>query len=455
MSPGLAETATAILERARPSTEQAEVFASEVSTTSMRWLNGELEYERLVTNRGVGLRVVAGDRYGYSYSSALDPAGVETLVGLARDAAAANRGSAGYRLPPRSELPVPVVSGLCHPAALGTTTADRHELPARVAGVLGEITDAAAPPVRVQRMLCVDNHGRRSITSSTGVAGSYQVSGVSLWIELLTDGRSSHAFANGRSLWDLDLRADLGAAVARLARTAGPPQPAEGVATIVLSPPAAASLIGAIVPALTGEAVRKGHSHLAGSLGRPIAGTLLTIDDDPLDVRGMSARPFDDEGTPSAPLRLLDCGILTSFLHNYATGLAGGTESTGHAFRSSYRSTPEVAPTNLVVRTGKLSTSELVRAAEPCLYVDEWHGGRATSSRAHTGRFSAVLSGTWWRGGGWAGPAEPVGVAGRIEDLLRRLVLVGAELGTELSNSYTVRTPALAFEGVRLSGRQR
>ena len=59
----------------------------------------------------------------------------------------------------------------------------------------------------------------------------------------------------------------------------------------------------------------------------------VTIVDDPLRPRGLASRPFDGEGIGGTRRRLVDDGVLTTWLLDLATARRLGLASTGHASR--------------------------------------------------------------------------------------------------------------------------
>lgn len=433
--------------------EQGELFANQSRTVSLRWNRGELELERIAQARGAGLRMIHEGRYGYAYSSRLDATATGTLTSLAREAARANTGSLGYQLPPHVGDGIEL-AGICDGRVRSAGTGDRRAVHDQVTESVARLDPDGR--VSIQRVQYVEAIGHRSIVSTAGVDQGYDYSAVSLWVELLrnhgTSRQTMHVFGTGRSPWDLAPLTGLPDAVARLRQAPRQAGSWRGRTTVVLSPDAATALLQTTATGLLGEAVFKRRSYLAGRIGQPVASELLTVLDDPFDVRGLAARPCDDEGTPSRRTVLIDNGVLAGYLHSFDTARAAGLPSTGHAYRSSYRATPEVAPSCVVVAEGERALPELLSAHEPCIYVHDLIGGRANSMRVLNGRYSMALGGYWWRGGGWGEPVESIGISGHLDDLWGRLVEVGRGAEAQ-SSSYSVITPALVFSDVDVKGR--
>jgi len=102
--------------------------------------------------------------------------------------------------------------------------------------------------------------------------------------------------------------------------------------TCVFSPEAFLDLIGAFSSLFNARAVLDGVSlSQRDSLGQTLAVPFLSIRDNGLHPGNVGASVFDGEGTPTAPLDLVDGGVLRHFLHSEATARAFGVPPTGHA----------------------------------------------------------------------------------------------------------------------------
>ena len=97
---------------------------------------------------------------------------------------------------------------------------------------------------------------------------------------------------------------------------------------LVLEPKLAATVLGIVGSMLSGEAVVKGRTPFADRAGQVIASPLLTLVDDPTDVRSLGADTYDGEGLACRRNVLIEVGTLQGFLHNSATARRAGTRST-------------------------------------------------------------------------------------------------------------------------------
>ncbi|MFN7677892.1 MAG: TldD/PmbA family protein, partial [Cyanobacteriota bacterium] len=107
---------------------------------------------------------------------------------------------------------------------------------------------------------------------------------------------------------------------------------ATGRYTCVFSPEAFLDLISAFSSLFNARAVLDGVSlSRRESLGETLAVPFLSITDNALNPGNIGAPLFDGEGTPTAPLPLVEAGVLRNFLHSEATARAFGVTPTGHA----------------------------------------------------------------------------------------------------------------------------
>ena len=239
---------------------------------------------------------------------------VHALVGRVADA---------VRLAPLD----PTWPGLASKAAAGATTgvdlATAGATPADRAEVVRGFVDGAGGLETAG--YCRTNHWTGGFASSAGqsVWGEAVECGVSgIARDHGADGLARHA---PLSIAELDGFA-LGARAAAKARASQeavelPP----GRYEVVLEPSAVFDVIGNLAGnAFTGRAVTEGRSYL--ELGADQFDPAITLVDDPL-VLGLG---YDAEGTPRAPLPMVEGGRTVGLTHDRRTAAEAGTTSTGH-----------------------------------------------------------------------------------------------------------------------------
>ena len=160
-------------------------------------------------------------------------------------------------------------------------------------------------------------------------------------------------------------------------------KPEEGVYQILMSPTVAANLIALVGSFASAFSVDSGTSYLVDKMGKKVASDSFSLTDHGRTAGGLGGRVFDDEGTPTQSTKIIEGGVLTSYLHNLTTAKRFKTESTGNA------GWIEPDAWNLEVGHGDSGYSEKVKEMKRgIILTSNWYT-RFTNYR--TGEFSTVL----------------------------------------------------------------
>jgi len=257
-------------------------------------------------------------------------------------------------------------------------------------------------------------------------------------MEIGYDGRSTR--------WQSDLPPPevIGAeAGKRAAQRLGARKIASTTAPVIFENRLAASLMGPLIGAVSGPSIARGVSFLKDKLGQPVfaKGTLIT--DDPHRLRGLGSSPFDDEGVANGPVKLVDDGVLTTWLLNTASARQLGLATTGHASRG-LAGPPGVGPSNLTLQPGTRDQAGLMADAGKGLLVTSMFG---PSLNGNTGDWSVGCSGFWFEDGQIAYPVNEITVAGNLIDIYARLVP-----GSDLEIRGSSNAPSLLVDGLAIAG---
>jgi PmbA protein len=190
---------------------------------------------------------------------------------------------------------------------------------------------------------------------------------------------------------------------------------------LILSPMAAAQLIGAvIVPAINGRNVHAGRSRLAQSLGQAVMDERISLSDDPFDPRGTGSTWWDAEGTPTKRLDFIKCGILEGFAYDLKTAYRYGKQSTASAVRSGFGGAPSIGHHNLIL-SGKREPG-----SGKCLYAHDVVG--AHTANPLSGDFSVELSNAcWMEENEFREPIRKAMIAGNVFDMFRGIGGLGTD----------------------------
>ncbi len=159
-------------------------------------------------------------------------------------------------------------------------------------------------------------------------------------------------------------------------------QPSEGTYTVLMSPTVASNLISLIGGFASAFSVEAGISYLADKMGKKVASPSFCLTDHGTIKGGLGGRSFDDEGTPTQSTRIIQDGVLKSYLHNLGTAKRFKTKSTGNG------GWIEPNPWNLEVGAGDSTYDEMVSSIKHgIILTSNWY---TRFSNYRTAEFSTV-----------------------------------------------------------------
>jgi PmbA protein len=210
----------------------------------------------------------------------------------------------------------------------------------------------------------------------------------------------------------------------------------------------ASTLVAIVSSALSGEAVTKGRSFFAGRVGEEVAAGVVTLVDDPTDIRSFGASANDAEGLACRRNVLVDAGLLRGFVFDTTAARRAGTQSTASAVRGGYSSTPVAGCRALLLSPGTLGFDEILADVGDALFVQSISGVHSGVNTV-SGDFSVGAEGLMVRGGELAEPVREVTIASTLQRMLQSLGHVGADVEW-LPGVAAGQT--LAVDGMSLSG---
>jgi PmbA protein len=428
---------------------EAEAFFVHGRELTVKAYDGEVESLTSAESQGVGVRVFKDSRMGFAYTSDLTATGLKRVVDQALDACGYNE--------PDDHNGLPELTQLDDLPELVAEDFDARSVEDRVAMALelDRLTAQGNPEVqRTAGSVYADERGRTELYNTRGLRAAYDATVAYAYVEAIAERgeemQSGFSFTFGRSATALDLDACAAEAADRAARLLGAAQVSSRTTPVLFEPWAAAELIGTLASSISAEAVQKGRSLLAGRLGASIAAEAVTIVDDGRLSDGLASRPWDAEGVPTRRTTLVDRGVLRSYLHNtYTARRDGSAESTGNASRGSYRATPELAPSNMVLLPGEATPEELLQRMGDGVLVSDVHGLHTVNPV--TGEFSLGINGFLVEDGQRGAPVREMTVAGTVLGLLQAVEAVGSDLRWMVGMGF-VGAPSLLVRELPLSG---
>ena len=213
---------------------------------------------------------------------------------------------------------------------------------------------------------------------------------------------------------------------------------------VIFDPETAGSLMRHLSRGLSGDSLYKGASFLMGKVGSQIASDLVTVVDDGTIPAALGSKPFDGEGLPVKEKRVVENGVLQSYLLDTYSGRKLGYPSTGNASRS-VGSPPGVAPTNFYLSPGTQSPEEMIGSVEEGFYVTELIG---FGVNLVSGDYSRGAAGLWIERGQLSYPVEELTIAGNLKDIFMNIEMVG----NDLDMRYRVSSPTVKISRLTVAG---
>jgi PmbA protein len=291
---------------------------------------------------------------------------------------------------------------------------------------------------------------RRVVYANTNdVIGSYPVSHVSFSVSpVATENglmQRDYWYSAKRKVKELASPESVGRTAAQRAlRRLGARKIATGEVPVIFDPETAAELIGSLSACVSGYAVYKGASFLAGNLGRPMAAPSVTVLDNGLIPSALGSRPFDGEGLPTRKTTVIKKGVLESYLLDSYSARKLGLSSTGNAARS-VGDVPSVSHTNFYLVPGTHSPEEILRSVKRGLYVVETIGFGVNHV---TGDYSRGAMGLWIENGELTYPVEEITIAGNLKEIFMDIEMIGNDL--ELRG--TIAAPTIKISRMTVAG---
>ena len=411
---------------------EVDVVAVESDSLEARVRGEEIDFVKQARERKLGVRaLVRGARGTRSAITSTSDLSEPALRAVAADAVALARATAED---PAAGLPE---DGFADPAALpDLALADPADRGVRTEALIDVARRAERAGRAVDRRI-ENSEGSSASASftqvayanSAGFAGEYAAASHALFSEPIARANGGMQrdwwMSAARSLAALESPESVGRRAAeRALRRLGARKVATCEVPVIFDPLTAASLWGQVAGLVSGYAVYRGTTYLAGKLDEVVASEAVTLVDDACRPAGLGSRPFDGEGLPSRRTAVIERGRLASYLLDTYSARKVGGRSTGSASRSA-SSAPGVGATNLGLAPGSASLEEIIADTPRGFLVTELIG---MGFNPTTGDYSRGAAGLWIEGGEIAYPVEEVTIAANFADMLRGIDAVGSDL---------------------------
>jgi TldD protein len=413
----------------------AELYFEAVTSSSIGIDEGIVKSASQGHSVGCGVRVLSGERTGYSYTDTLD---ADHLLRAAKTAALIADSPSSVRIHPFVETTVHdlyPITGLDTPIAAKLALVQRADAAARAydaritqvrAGFNDEVrhifiaaSDGTwATDIQPLSRLSVSviakdpvAEGGKGATARGSGGGGGRVS-----LDYYTTQRTPEFFAEEAARQ----------AILQLTATDAP----AGEMAVVLGPGWPGVLIHeAVGHGLEADFNRKKQSAFAGLMGQRVATDKVTVVDNGTIANRRGSLNVDDEGVPTQNTVLIEKGILRSYMSDKLSAKVMGLPSTGSGRRESYASVPMPRMTNTYMLAGEDEPADILRSVKNGLYAVNFSGGSVDITN---GKFVFAASEAYLiEDGKITAPVKGAMLIGNGPEALQYVSMVGHDLALD------------------------
>ena len=426
--------------------DHAEVFVVKNRSQEIEIKDDSLDQIKQSESQGVGLRVIKGNRQGFSFSSDFRSSAVDKMVTQAIANSTYNDEEPALYFPEQGRYyPQPDL----YDAATGAHTMEEKIELAKETARQAKLYDSRVKSI--ERSGYEEGEIEMWLANSHGLSLYQKGSFCGLFALALSeqDGEQQSGYGMNSCISYRDLSPEEAGKMAgrRAVQLLGASQVKSGVMDLVLEPLIAMQMMGIISSCFSGEAVLKNKSFLAGKLGEVVASRELTLIDDGTMPGRLGSASFDGEGTAAQRTVLLENGVLKNYLYDCLSAKKAGAVSTGNGMRGSYKGVPHIGASNYYLEAGSLSPEQLIGSVEKGIYVTEILG--AHTANPVSGDFSFGASGILIEHGKLSHPVRGITIAGNFQQLLQKI----SGIGSDLTFYGSQGAPTIRISDISVSGK--
>ena len=260
------------------------------------------------------------------------------------------------------------------------------------------------------------NQGVFAYANSHGFVGGYPSSRHSISCSVIAEDNDAmqrdYWYSSARDSLDLETAEYIGkVAGERTVRRLGVRAMKTGQYPVLFEANLASGIISSLISAISGGNLYRKSSFLLDSLGKPIAASLLNIEELPHIKKGIASSAFDDEGVATRSRKLVENGVLNGYVLGSYSARKLGLQSTGNAGGSH----------NLIVESTH-KAADLLKTMGTGLLVTEvlGHGMNMV-----TGDYSRGAAGFWVENGVIVHAVEEITIASNMQEMLKQIIAIG------------------------------
>lgn len=413
-----------VKEALRNGATEAEAYAVTNRESEVIIENNDIKEAKSHTTGGLGIRVFLDHRLGFSYGNSFTPDSIQRSILRALKVAAASPQDKFNALPHSSNKHM-------HKAKLFDQGAESFTITActTLASEMLEAAKSFDERVSVDSGNFASAFTIHSICNSNGVRHSEKITSF-FWsvLGMAINGSDVSNFdiqsGGCHMLQDIKVSPSGRTLAQNTLKSLGARKIESFRGEMILSPSAVSELfLDTITHSVNSDSVQKQTSAFQGKIGQAVCSDYLTVEDDPTDAKSLAAASFDREGVPHRRTKIIEKGILKSFIYNNYTATKDGLESTGNA-AGGPSSPPVVSSSNLVIISGHSDLHTLISEIGRGILLNRFSG----NVNPINGEFSGVVKGGHYiRNGEISFAVKEVMIAGNVFDALHNLTGVSKE----------------------------
>jgi TldD protein len=382
-------------------------------------------------DRGVGVRVISGEKTGFAYSDDIALPSLQQATGAAR--AIARQGQ-NKQVPILTSVDTPSLYGVENP--LHSWPADKK---ITFLKELDALTRSVSPAVKEVTVSLNAVHDVVMVVATDGTLATDVRPLIRLNVSVIVerDGRKERGSAGGGGRVNLDwllennraqnwARDAVRQGMVNLDAQAAP----AGTMPVVLGPGWPGVLLHeAVGHGLEGDFNRKGTSMYARQFGQQVASDKVTVVDDGTLASRRGSLNVDDEGVPSRCNTLIENGKLVGFMQDKMNARLMGVAPTGNGRRESYAHLPMPRMTNTYMLPGNDSPDDIIASLDRGIYAVNLGGGSVDIT---SGRFVFSTSEAYLvEKGKIVCPIKGATLIGGGDEVMRNISMVGNDLALD------------------------
>ena len=408
--------------------DHADVYFQHRISNDLALEDGAVNRAYTSVELGVGVRVVKGDQTGYGYTEDLSQA---ALRACARTAAAIADGPSRAgpqrfhvpgKLPQRYPLKVrwedvrpeqklPLLDGVnarifaADPRVKKVSVHFRDESGAvLLADSQGRLVEDLRPMTLLYATCVAEQGGRRE-------QGGYNVAGRA-GFEFYSPDRIERVVREAVSRTTILFEAV--------------PPPAGEMPVVLAAGSSGILLHEAIGHGMEADFNRKNVSIYADRIGKPVARPFVNVVDDATNEHARGAINVDDEGNDAGCTRLVQDGVLATYLHDSISARHYGVAPTGNGRRQGYQYAPMPRMRSTYMLPGPHRKEEIIASVKRGIYCQNFTNGQVNIG---AGDFTFYVKNGWLiEGGKLTRPIKDVNIIGNGPRVLEMVDMVSDDL---------------------------